>query len=226
MDSNTEKTIGHKKRVVEPTVSLQQHNKRKSAPTLDENVEGVAKLRRATMKDTEIEYGGYEEERQEQVQLDSNQESVPQTDTPGDDNSEELLQVSASDHLPVPQLRLDENGRIVLDEQSLEVTVPKPVPTYEDHEVVYETPHAVNSWTFAGRKPGERWSASDTAKFYTALRQYGAEFSLIANLFPNRTRKQVWSKFKKEERENKPRVDWALANRLPIGNALPNELSQ
>lgn len=46
-----------------------------------------------------------------------------------------------------------------------------------------------------------------------ALEQFGTDFELIQNLFPGRTRKQVKSKFKNEERLNPLRLSDALGHK-------------
>ena len=43
---------------------------------------------------------------------------------------------------------------------------------------------------------------SDTANFYRALSLVGADFSLMEQIFPNRTRRELKQKFKREEKYN------------------------
>lgn len=50
-----------------------------------------------------------------------------------------------------------------------------------------------------------------------AIRRYGTDFTLLEKLFVKRSRKQLKSKFKREEKENPRRVDEALRNTIPIG---------
>lgn len=50
-----------------------------------------------------------------------------------------------------------------------------------------------------------------------SLAQYGTDFSFISQMFPKRTRRQVKSKFKREEKENQYLVDAALRKKIPIG---------
>lgn len=61
-------------------------------------------------------------------------------------------------------------------------------------------------------------------KYNRALRQYGTDFTIIEKLFPNRTRRQIKNKFKKEEKDNLSKIDFALKNRLPIGTYRPKFL--
>ena len=50
-----------------------------------------------------------------------------------------------------------------------------------------------------------------------SLAQYGTDFSFISQMFPKRTRRQIKSKFKREEKENQYLVDAALRKKIPIG---------
>ncbi|KZV13832.1 transcription factor TFIIIB component B''-like [Dorcoceras hygrometricum] len=63
------------------------------------------------------------------------------------------------------------------------------------------------------KTPIARWSKQDTELFYEGVRQFGTDLSLIQQLFPGRTRRQVKLKYKKEEREQPLRLSDALTNR-------------
>ena len=113
-----------------------------------------------------------------------------------------------------PQLRIVD-GRIVLDEASLHVTAQPAqtenlAPTIEE-----ETGAGVTSASYLNRAPSLPWSADETKRFLDALRKYGTDFSLIAELFPNRNRRQIKNKFKREEREDPPKIDALLAGNAP-----------
>ncbi|PON77383.1 TFIIIB transcription factor [Trema orientale] len=71
----------------------------------------------------------------------------------------------------------------------------------------------INYQSFMDKTPSTRWSKQETELFYGALRQIGADFTIIQQLFPNRTREQVKLKFKKEERQHPLRITEALNNR-------------
>ncbi|KAJ2948552.1 hypothetical protein O0L34_g7807 [Tuta absoluta] len=114
----------------------------------------------------------------------------------------------ASDAAPVPQIKLGPNGEIILDEQSLVI---KQSDTRKVSSVVRE-----GSWAGAGGGKYSRsartaeWSAPETVRFYRALAAVGTDFTLMAPLFPDRKRKDLYLKFKKEERANGAQVDKAL----------------
>ncbi|XP_060973524.1 transcription factor TFIIIB component B'' isoform X1 [Cannabis sativa] len=71
----------------------------------------------------------------------------------------------------------------------------------------------VNYHSFMDKTPSTRWSKNDTELFYEAVQQIGTDFSIIQQLFPNRTRKQLKMKFKKEERQHPLRLSDSLNNR-------------
>ncbi|CAG4946878.1 unnamed protein product [Colias eurytheme] len=116
-----------------------------------------------------------------------------------------------SDAAPVPQIKLGPNGEIVLDESSLVI---KQTRTQKVSSIVRE-----GAW-LAGRGQYKRsarsadWSAPETVRFYRALAAIGTDFTLMAPLFPDRTRRELKVKFKKEEKLNGAQVDKALRSRI------------
>ncbi|KAL3377657.1 hypothetical protein AABB24_003853 [Solanum stoloniferum] len=70
-----------------------------------------------------------------------------------------------------------------------------------------------NYQTYMDKTPSTRWSKQDTELFYEAVQQFGTDLSLIQQLFPGRTRRQLKLKYKKEERQNPFRLHDALTNR-------------
>ncbi|KAM3963177.1 transcription factor TFIIIB component B'' homolog Bdp1 [Aphomia sociella] len=107
---------------------------------------------------------------------------------------------------PVPQIKLGPNGEIVLDEQSL-------VIKQTNDRVISSVVHE-GSWSGGGRYSraarAADWSEAETVRFYRALAAIGTDFSLMAPLFPGRSRRELKTKFKKEERLNCAQVDKAL----------------
>eukprot|EP00741_Cyanophora_paradoxa_P009452 tig00000144_g9156.t1 len=111
------------------------------------------------------------------------------------------------------------NGRIVVNEESLVVDASEDADTSKFEEV-HETNSYVNAMSF--RKtvtPTDRWGVADTALFFKALRLFGSDFSMIEKVFPNRTRRQIRNKFKKEEREHKDDINDILNNKRPLDAA-------
>jgi len=145
-------------------------------------------------------------------------QNQPEKEEQEDEEDEEIQpepEKEESENSLAPQMRIVD-GKLVLDEESLVVTHTNKAPTHENYDIVLESNAVINSLSFSKFKPTERWGREDTDKFYRALQQVGADFSLVAKLFPNRTRRQIRNKFKKEEKENRSKVDWALLNRIPI----------
>ncbi|KAG1342823.1 hypothetical protein COCNU_05G010520 [Cocos nucifera] len=71
----------------------------------------------------------------------------------------------------------------------------------------------LNYHSYMNRPQSVRWSKADTELFYQAIRQFGTDFAMIQQLFPNRTRHQVKLKFKNEERKHPLQVHDALVHR-------------
>lgn len=115
--------------------------------------------------------------------------------------------------VPVPQLRLNADGELVLDESSL-------VVENEEHRrnrillantnVVYYDELSTNYGFYKRQKRTREWPHEETVKFYRCLNTVGTDFSLMLNLFPNRTRRDLKLKFKKEEKNNSQLIDKAL----------------
>lgn len=114
-----------------------------------------------------------------------------------------------------PRVKLAADGSIILDEESL--LIPKsPEKTLENSEIVYEDADAVTFSGYLKHRKVERWSLEETQKFYMALSQVGTDFSLMTPLFPNRTRRELKAKFKREEKQHRTLIEKALRVRNPI----------
>lgn len=113
-----------------------------------------------------------------------------------------------------PQVRIID-GRIVIDEESLEVTAGRLDTRLEEPSLVIEGNSSVTYGTYMNKTPSEKWLPDETETFFRALAQYGTDFSLIERILPHRSRRQIKLKFKREERENPARVNDALTRRLP-----------
>ncbi|CAA0814331.1 Homeodomain-like superfamily protein [Striga hermonthica] len=79
--------------------------------------------------------------------------------------------------------------------------------------IAEDTTEFFNYQTYMDKTPSTRWSKQDTELFYEAVRQFGTDLSMIEQLFPGRTRRQVKLKYKKEERQHPMRLRDALTNR-------------
>ncbi|QCD91795.1 transcription factor TFIIIB component B'' [Vigna unguiculata] len=83
----------------------------------------------------------------------------------------------------------------------------------QDNERITSTPALCNYQTFMEKTPKGKWSKQDTELFYEAIRELGTDFSMIQQLFPDKTRRQIKLKYKKEEREHYLRLRDAIHNR-------------
>ncbi|CAH8557227.1 unnamed protein product [Dicrocoelium dendriticum] len=115
-----------------------------------------------------------------------------------------------------PQLRLDANGNIVIDETSLLVSVQEETDRSHLRHVTEEggvLGVTYNSFRRPRDRQRGRWTNRELIRFYRALSTVGPDFYLMTNLFPNRTRLELKRKFKRENRVNPYLVDQALRNR-------------
>jgi len=112
-----------------------------------------------------------------------------------------------------PQVQVID-GNIVINPQSLTVnaSVEKKVHASEFRHVE-ENGNRLNAASYSRRVKAEKWSKEDTELFYRAMTQFGTDFSLIARLFPGRTRRQVKRKYLIEDRADPRRVEAAIQNR-------------
>lgn len=120
--------------------------------------------------------------------------------------------VSQSNTNFTPQLRIVD-GRIEIDQSSLVI----PQVTEEvQRDIVHENRTHITSGTYLKKSPSEKWTPEEIETFYKAIRQCGTDFSLVERFFPNRSRRQIKNRYKKEEKTNPSKIDEALRNRMPL----------
>ncbi|WFD42583.1 hypothetical protein MPSI1_001229 [Malassezia psittaci] len=113
------------------------------------------------------------------------------------------------------------DGKIVLDERSL-------FANYRDEE---QQAHEQRNWEVVDEREGDqfvnsasrskqrrtqRWSEEETERFFQAISQWGTDFEIITRLFPQRTRREIKSKWSKESRQNPKRLDDAFTRRTAV----------
>ncbi|WFC98496.1 hypothetical protein MYAM1_001224 [Malassezia yamatoensis] len=113
------------------------------------------------------------------------------------------------------------DGKIVLDERSL-------YANYRDEE---QQAHEQRNWEVVDEREGDqfvnsasrskqrrtqRWSEEETERFFHAVSQWGTDFEIITRLFPQRTRREIKSKWSKESRQNPKRLDDAFTRRTAV----------
>ena len=105
------------------------------------------------------------------------------------------------------------DGNIVINQASM-VFIPEANNTaLEESNTTEEKQNRVTSASYSRRTPAMRWTVKDTRKFYDLLRQFGPNFAIIEEYFPQRTRRQIKNKFIKEEIQNRKLINWAVTAR-------------
>uniref|UniRef100_A0A096M8B7 Zgc:162472 n=1 Tax=Poecilia formosa TaxID=48698 RepID=A0A096M8B7_POEFO len=121
-------------------------------------------------------------------------------------------EVTPAKSLMVPQLKVAEDGSLIIDEESLTVEVQRakgPNPA-SDRDPIFERGSTTTYSSFRKSNYSKPWSIEETDMFYLAVSMVGTDFSMICQLFPHRGRSEIKNKFKKEERENSWRIDKAF----------------
>ena len=131
-------------------------------------------------------------------------------------SSSSSMPTTTSTRASGPKFHLTADGKLEVDQESL---------TINAGLSVREMAVAGRGGTTGGayqRKPRtkrcDRWTHSETLKFYQALRTFGTDFTLIAGALAKegRDRAQVKAKYKREERYHPQLLDFALSNSLPL----------
>ncbi|XP_008274380.1 transcription factor TFIIIB component B'' homolog isoform X3 [Stegastes partitus] len=132
-----------------------------------------------------------------------------------DDEEEEAADEDQEEALMVPQVKVAEDGSLIIDEESLTVEVQRakgPNPA-ENRDPIFERGSTTTYSSFRKGTYSKPWSSEETDMFFLAVSMVGTDFSMICQLFPHRARSEIKNKFKKEERENSWRIDKAFRER-------------
>ncbi|KAG7238648.1 hypothetical protein INR49_030722 [Caranx melampygus] len=125
---------------------------------------------------------------------------------------EEEEEDEEEESLMVPQVKVAEDGTLIIDEASLTVEVQranKPNPA-QDRDPIFERGSTTTYSSFRKGTHSKPWSSEETDMFFLAISMVGTDFSMICQLFPHRARSEIKNKFKKEERGNSWRIDKAF----------------
>ncbi|KAM0681440.1 hypothetical protein GINT2_000642 [Glugoides intestinalis] len=105
--------------------------------------------------------------------------------------------------LPLKKFIKKEPVLQVIDDQ---IVMNRNIPENIEDEIV-------TSYTYMKKKGnGKRWNIDENKRFYKALECCGCDFSMMNLIFPDRTRRNLKEKYKKESRANLHRVEDALDN--------------
>ncbi len=126
------------------------------------------------------------------------------------------IQNSSANTRPMGLQLQNVNGRYVVVASSVEVGGRNPDDEKQYEEVYEDAAMTATSNSFSEREKTERWQTNETRLFFKSLQQCGTDFSMIEQLFPRRTRKQLKNKFKKEERLRPQLVSMALKSTVPL----------
>ncbi|OKL56833.1 hypothetical protein UA08_07937 [Talaromyces atroroseus] len=111
-----------------------------------------------------------------------------------------------------PRMRIV-NGEIVIDNASLQLDQrAEAAREIGEMENIVESRlnRKINQATYGKRTKAESWDEDLTDLFYRGLRMFGTDFSLISNMFPGRSRRQIKLKFNNEERRDPERIKQTL----------------
>ncbi|XP_062127125.1 transcription factor TFIIIB component B'' homolog isoform X2 [Drosophila sulfurigaster albostrigata] len=115
--------------------------------------------------------------------------------------------------MPVPQLKLDANGEMIIDEKTLEIETTAEVEARKvlaNSSLILMDETTGDNGFYKRHKRTPAWSSDDTVRFYRSLQIIGTDFSLMCQMFPKRTRRELKLKYKREERMNGQLINKAL----------------
>ncbi|CAL9682266.1 unnamed protein product [Knipowitschia caucasica] len=142
-------------------------------------------------------------------------EEQQQQEEEAEEEAEEEEDGEDEDAVMVPQVKVAEDGSLIIDEESLTVEVQrmKGPNTIQDRDPIFERGSTTTYSSFRKGTHTKPWSTEETDMFFLAINMVGTDFSMICQLFPHRARTEIKNKFKKEERHNAWRIDKAFRER-------------
>ena len=149
------------------------------------------------------------------AEMSASDTSKPAVDADADVDSktEQLEKEEKPAALPVPQLKLNSQGELILDDKSLEIETTaeqEARKTLANSSLIFLDENTGMNGFYRRQKRTKDWPHDETVKFYRCLQIIGTDFSLMCPLFPKRSRRDLKLKFKKEERSNGLLINKAL----------------
>ncbi|XP_068150523.1 uncharacterized protein Bdp1 [Drosophila tropicalis] len=132
---------------------------------------------------------------------------------PNADHLLEAKQEATTTAMPVPQLKLDANGEMIIDEKTLEIETTAEVEARKvlaNSSLILMDETTGDNGFYKRHKRTPYWTSDETVRFYRSLQIIGTDFSLMCQMFPQRTRRDLKLKYKKEERINAQLINKAL----------------
>ncbi|XP_029300318.1 LOW QUALITY PROTEIN: transcription factor TFIIIB component B'' homolog [Cottoperca gobio] len=161
------------------------------------------------------------EEEVAEAEAETEVEAEAEAEAAADEEADEEAEAGEEeddDGMMVPQVKVAEDGSLIIDEESLTVEVQRakgPNPA-QDRDPIFERGSTTTYSSFRKGTYSKPWSSEETDMFFLAISMVGTDFSMICQLFPHRARSEIKNKFKKEERENSWRIDKAFRDRRKL----------
>ncbi|KAG7661818.1 uncharacterized protein J8A68_004674 [[Candida] subhashii] len=173
----------------------------------------IARAERVSLEEAKMinEKQKREEMRKRGEQVDDDE---PDQSKPGPSKKSFLDEDEPPKSAPSLQLTMTD-GKISFNEDSAVVVKPRADASGRSVEQSNPFANPITSTTYGKRTHTEKWTPEELVQFYKAISMFGTDFSLISQLFPYRTRKQVKAKFVLEERRHPEVVEMALKRKLP-----------
>ncbi|XP_048383734.2 transcription factor TFIIIB component B'' homolog isoform X2 [Stegostoma tigrinum] len=164
------------------------------------------------LPDTNPMLSSFGEEKRPPFPVLTKEPEVGTINPPAEDEGEE-----SDDAVLGPRVKVAEDGSIIIDEESLTVEVlRKKGPIVEENDPIFERGSQTTYSSFRKSTHTKPWSNKETDMFFLAISMVGTDFSMIGQLFPNRTRIEIKNKFKREEKLNSWRIDKAFKEKKPL----------
>ncbi|XP_027848673.2 transcription factor TFIIIB component B'' homolog [Aphis gossypii] len=146
-----------------------------------------------------------------------------------DDPDNDLLPIDSEQKTTVPNncitpcIKVGNDGKIIIDQETLtlnETGLEEKREELAKSKVIEESAYHSRSYSYKRKKEASKqWSKEETLKFYKCLMNFGTDFSMIQQYYPNRTRAQIKRKYKTEEKKNLQLVNGALTNTTHFDSA-------
>ncbi|XP_063239388.1 uncharacterized protein LOC134540498 isoform X2 [Bacillus rossius redtenbacheri] len=131
------------------------------------------------------------------------------------DEDEDEDQVT-DEAVPAPQVTLDKDGGLVIDERSLFVDVEEVARRRARRGRKKAEDSLAAAICSEQPQPRHRrskmWRTEETLRFYRALNAVGTDFMMMESLFLDRTRRELKKKFMREDKINRELIDRTLLN--------------
>uniref|UniRef100_UPI00398E3BD4 uro-adherence factor A-like isoform X3 n=1 Tax=Pristiophorus japonicus TaxID=55135 RepID=UPI00398E3BD4 len=166
------------------------------------------------LPDTNPMLSSFEEEIRPSFPVLTKEPEVRTINAPANEDEDE----ESDDAVLGPRVKVAEDGSIIIDEESLTVEVlrMKGPNIAEENDPIFERGSQTTYSSFRKSTHTKPWSNKETDMFFLAISMVGTDFSMIGQLFPNRTRVEIKNKFKREEKLNSWRIDKAFKEKKPL----------